>query len=210
MEDRRTLFDEWAEHYDASVDDESGFPFTGYRDALATTLSAINLTPGQSVLDVGCGTGNLSLLFALAGCSVTGVDFSPAMLERARQRVPGARFLALDLLGSWNPIAGQRFDVVASAYVFHEFDLEIRLSIIARLVEEHLKPGGRVVVADLSFTTRADMDATQAELKGIWDDEEFYWSAEEAVPAIRRRGFSVAYTPVPPFAGVYVIASACT
>jgi hypothetical protein len=37
MEDRRAFFDAWAADYDASVDDESGFPFTGYRDVLAMT-----------------------------------------------------------------------------------------------------------------------------------------------------------------------------
>jgi putative AdoMet-dependent methyltransferase len=208
MEDRRALFDEWAEHYDASVDDESGFPFTGYRDVLATTLSAADPAPGQSVLDVGCGTGNLSLLFALASCDVTGVDFSPAMLDLARQRVPDARFLKLDLLGSWETLAGRQFDVIASAYVLHEFTLENKLAIIARLVEEHLKPGGRLVVADISFPTHADMAAAQSDLEEIWDEGEFYWSAEEAIAAMHQRGLSVAHTPVPPFAGVYLITPA--
>jgi putative AdoMet-dependent methyltransferase len=194
MEDRRALFDLWAEHYDASVDDESGFPFTGYRDALAATLNAADPKPGQSVLDIGCGTGNLSLLFALAGCTVTGVDFSPAMLELARRRVPGAHLLELDLRGSWETIAGQQFDLIASAYVFHEFDLESKVATLARLVEEHLAPGGRVVVADISFTSRADTDAAEAELDGIWDEDEYYWCAEEAVTAMYQQGLAVAYT----------------
>lgn len=158
------------------------------------------------MLDLGCGTGNLSLLFALAGCEVAGVDFSPAMLDIARQRVAGGRFLVLDLLGSWEVIAGQQFDVIASAYVFHEFDLENKVATVARLVEQHLNPGGRMVVADISFATRSEMDAARAELEEIWDDDEFYWSAEEAVATMSRRGLSVAYLPVPPFAGVYVIA----
>jgi putative AdoMet-dependent methyltransferase len=205
MEDRRTLFDAWAAHYDAGVDDESGFPFTGYRDALTVTLNAADPSPGQAVLDVGCGTGNLSLLFALAGCTVTGVDFSPAMLDIAQQRVAGGRFLQLDLLGSWEPIAGRQFDVITSAYVFHEFDLENKVAILARLVEEHLSSGGHVVVADISFATQADLGAARAELTDIWDEEEFYWSAEDAITAMRQPGLAVAYTPVPPFAGVYVI-----
>lgn len=82
MEDRRALFDDWAEHYDASVDDESGFPFTGYRNVPATALIAVDPAPGQTVLNVGCGTGNLSLLFTLAGCAVTSADFSPTLVAR--------------------------------------------------------------------------------------------------------------------------------
>lgn len=205
MKDRRALFDDWAEHYDASVDDESGFPFTGYRDVLAMTLGAADPQPGQAVLDVGCGTGNLSLLFALAGCAVTGVDFSPTMVARARQRVPGGHFLELDLLSTWDALAGQRFDVIVSAYVFHEFDLETRLATLARLAADHLNPGGRVVVADISFTTQADMESTQAAWADIWDEDEYYWIAEDANTALHLRGLAVAYTAAPPFAGVYAI-----
>ena len=41
---------------------------------------------GASVLDVGCGTGTLSVLLAEHGCRVTGVDLSPRMVERARAK----------------------------------------------------------------------------------------------------------------------------
>lgn len=208
MADRRMLFDDWSAHYDASVDDAFGFPYTGYHDVLAAALREADPAPGQSVLDIGCGTGNLSLLFALAGCNVTGADFSPAMLDAARKRVPDARFKQLDLLGPWEVIAGQQCDVIASAYVLHEFDLEHKLAIISRLAAEHLKSGGRIVVADISFNTRADLVAAQSAWEDVWDDEEFYWTAKEAIASLSQRRYAVAYTPVPPFADVYVISPA--
>ena len=44
---------------------------------------------GCTVLDIGCGTGFLARNLAESGCRVTGIDFSPKMIERARQDLPG-------------------------------------------------------------------------------------------------------------------------
>jgi hypothetical protein len=95
--------------------------------------------------------------------------------------------------------------VIDSAYVFHEFALSIRLALIARMVEGHLKPGGRMIVADISFSTRTEMDRAQAEAAAAWDEAEFYWCAEDALTPMRGRGLSVEYTPVPPFADIYAV-----
>jgi ubiquinone/menaquinone biosynthesis C-methylase UbiE len=50
--------------------------------------SAITLSPGEKVLDVGAGTGVLTRLFAEWGCSVVGLDPSQGMLAEARKRLP--------------------------------------------------------------------------------------------------------------------------
>lgn len=56
-----------------------------------------NLPRGASVLDIGCGTGlPTARQLTEGGCTVTGVDISPAMLARARAGVPGARFVEMD------------------------------------------------------------------------------------------------------------------
>ncbi|HET9899285.1 MAG TPA: class I SAM-dependent methyltransferase [Streptosporangiaceae bacterium] len=55
------------------------------------------LRPGAKVLDIGCGTGLPSARqLADGGCEVTGIDISPAMLARAKDNVPKARFTELD------------------------------------------------------------------------------------------------------------------
>lgn len=72
----------------ATFDDE---PDHGLRDpairAAWRALLADQLPPAPlRILDVGCGTGSLSLILAEQGHTVTGVDFSPAMIEAARQK----------------------------------------------------------------------------------------------------------------------------
>jgi cyclopropane fatty-acyl-phospholipid synthase-like methyltransferase len=47
---------------------------------------AVDLRAGQQVLDVACGNGNAALAAARRFCQVTGVDYVPALLERARRR----------------------------------------------------------------------------------------------------------------------------
>lgn len=73
----------------------------------------------SDVLDVGCGTGSLSVLLAEAGHGVTGVDLSPRMVELAQEKVAAAglpgRFLVGDAAAP--PTGNQRFDVVLARHV---------------------------------------------------------------------------------------------
>ena len=55
---------------------------------------------GMAVLDVGCGTGSTLALYAQAGCSVFGIDRSPAMLEVARGKLGAGASLLLGDAGS--------------------------------------------------------------------------------------------------------------
>jgi len=107
--------------------------------------AAIGDVRGQSVLDLGCGTGRHTVWLVEAGASVTAVDFSEGMLAEARRK-PGmesVRFLAHDLHQPL-PLANDCFDLVVSALVLeHLRDLESFYAEIVRV----LKPGGRAVVS---------------------------------------------------------------
>ncbi|MGV9557987.1 class I SAM-dependent methyltransferase [Streptomyces sp. NPDC003401] len=72
--------------------------------------------PGD-LLDLGCGTGSLSLLAAERGHRVTGVDLSPAMIDRARAKLAGrdAVFLIGDAAAP--PVGEERFDTVLVRHV---------------------------------------------------------------------------------------------
>jgi ubiquinone/menaquinone biosynthesis C-methylase UbiE len=97
------------------------------------------------VLDVGCGTGELTLLAASRGLDTTGVDASPRAIGIARGKavdrgVPGVRFEVGDALDLG--FLGASFDTVLDSGVFHVFDDADR----ARFVESIrrvLVPGGR-------------------------------------------------------------------
>lgn len=117
--------------------------------------ASVALVPGAAeILDVGCGAGNqtLNLLRSFPGACCTLVDGSPAMLERARDRVgavaPGrVRLIEGDF--RFAPLPEESFDLVVSAAVLHHLrDEEDWKRSIAKL-HSVLKPGGVLLVSDL-------------------------------------------------------------
>lgn len=115
------------------------------------TLRAARLLPGDRVLDLGCGTGDLALAAARTA-SVTGVDVSHRMLLRAREKASaaGGGWPALELVrGSAFelPFADGRFDAAVSGFVLRNLDdLERALAELARV----LRPGGRLAMVDIT------------------------------------------------------------
>lgn len=100
-------------------------------------LTGIEVIPGQEVLDLCCGHGNAAAALHNAGARVTGLDFSPAMLARARNRVPEASFVEGDAANL--PFEDNRFDAVTCNVGFgHLPDPDRVLSEIGRV----LRPGG--------------------------------------------------------------------
>lgn len=100
-------------------------------------LSAAGATAGRRALDLCCGQGNVSKALVDRGCTVVGLDFSPAMLERARARVPEGRFLEGDAQDM--PLKNGYFDIVVSNFgVCHAADQPRVLAEIRRV----LRPGG--------------------------------------------------------------------
>ena len=79
-------------------------------------LDALAVAPGERLLDVGCGTGNLALAAAARGARATGVDPAAGLVDRARER-PGADAVAWAVMaGEELPVAENAFDVVASCF----------------------------------------------------------------------------------------------
>jgi SAM-dependent methyltransferase len=75
-------------------------------------LDAVGAQSSQNVLDLCCGQGNVAEFLAARGCKVVGADFSPAMLDFARSRVPEAIFIEAD--AQELPFRDDEFDVVVS------------------------------------------------------------------------------------------------
>jgi malonyl-CoA O-methyltransferase len=136
----RVGYDRWSEIYDEEANPLIGLEEPVVREALGDVA-------GLAVLDLGCGTGRHTLWMANAGASVTAIDFSEGMMERARAK-PGAekvRFLVHDLHQRL-PFADRSFDRVVSGLVLeHLHDMASFFSEAHRV----LKPGGRAVVSGM-------------------------------------------------------------
>jgi SAM-dependent methyltransferase len=101
------------------------------------------LAPGE-VLDAACGTGRYAAYLAARGHAVTGVDQSTDMLELARQKVPGGRFLPGDLTAL--PLDDASVDAAVCALALvHVADVRPAIAELARVV----RPGGRIVISDV-------------------------------------------------------------
>ncbi len=142
----------WRMTYDwdtaaAAFDDEPdhGLREPGVRAAWADRLRRWLPGPPADVLDLGCGTGSLSLLAAEQGHRVTGVDASPAMLGLARAKLAGhdAVFLLGDAAAP--PVGARRFDVVLVRHVLWTLPEPGR---VLRHWAGLLRPGGRFVLVE--------------------------------------------------------------
>ena len=100
---------------------------------------------GDRVLDACCGTGELALAARAAGGSVTGIDFSERMLERARRKAPELEWVRADLLEL--PFEDGSFDAATVGFGVRNLeDLEGGLRELQRV----LRPGGRLGVLEIT------------------------------------------------------------
>ena len=107
----------------------------------------------EAVLDVGCGTGTLALAIAESApaATVTGIDPSPEMVERAQGKAAKERrhltfqvAVVEDL-----PFGNESFDLVTSSLMWHHLTPELKQKAVAE-VRRVLKPGGRLLLMDFA------------------------------------------------------------
>lgn len=111
-----------------------------WRRRRALLLGAV--TPGERVLDLGCGAGRFVAALRDAGAEPVGVELAEAALERARRNVPGADLRRVAPDGSL-PLGHGEVDVVWCSEVLEHVPDTIALLTEVRRV---LKPGGRLLV----------------------------------------------------------------
>jgi SAM-dependent methyltransferase len=139
MADRELLrqtFDAVAERYDAA---RPGYPAATVDDLVELAGAG----PGGRVLEIGCGTGQLTVPMVERGLAVTAVELGPELAAVAQRKL-GDR--AEVVVGAFEevPLEPGAFDLVVAATAFHWIDPAVRLPRAAQL----LRPGGALAVID--------------------------------------------------------------
>jgi ubiquinone/menaquinone biosynthesis C-methylase UbiE len=137
------------QRYDRGIHMLSG----GAIERVYERIAALAAAPGKSVLDVGCGTGNVSLACAARGADVVGIDIDAGMLEVARAKAragdyPGqVELIELGAMEIEDRFEPESFDGVVSCLVFSELSGAEQDYVLAT-VRTRLRPGGVLVIAD--------------------------------------------------------------
>lgn len=137
----RTMFDRIAPRYDMMNRLISLGLDQGWR-RVALDLAAVG--PGDRVLDLACGTGDLSEAARARGAQVIGADFAREMLRGAHAREIDAAFTCAD--AARLPIASGSVDVVTCGFALRNF---VSLPEVFAEMARVLAPGGRIALIDV-------------------------------------------------------------
>ncbi len=143
----RAMFDRIAPEYDRM----NGLMTAGFdRRWRRAVLEIANVGPGDVVVDVACGTGDIGLLARDAGASVAAVDFSGPMLGVAAERGLAGKLSRADALSL--PVADGCTDAVTCGFALRNFvSIPPFIAEAARV----LKPGGRIVLLEVATPSNA-------------------------------------------------------
>jgi len=143
--------------------------------------------PGERILDLGCGAGQLTAKIAAAGAIVAGIDQSPEMIAQARANFPAIDFRIADATSF---TVDSPVDAVFSNAVLHW--VKVASAAINR-VHRALQPGGRFVLEmGGKGNTKALLGAVR-EVAGELELPWFYPTIAEYSALLERAGFEVRY-----------------
>jgi SAM-dependent methyltransferase len=124
--------------WDAATYDEK---FAFVSEEAAVIVSRLGARAGEQILDLGCGTGELTARLAATGAEVVGLDADGQMIDRARVRFPALRFIQADAEGDRWPAEVGICDAVFSNAALHWMQPAPVLAAVRKV----LRPGGRFV-----------------------------------------------------------------
>ena len=175
-------FNLWADGYDKSVgvsDEDNTYPFAGYKKILGSIYKTIMEKPNAIVLDIGFGTATLATKLYENGDVIFGQDFSSRMIELASEKMPGAHLYQGDFTqGLVEPLKQQSYDFIVATYSIHHLTDDQKILFIRELLER-LNDGGRILIGDVAFESRDELDECREKCGAQWDNDEIYCVANE-------------------------------
>ncbi|WP_172370615.1 class I SAM-dependent methyltransferase [Sporosarcina jiandibaonis] len=200
-------FDLWANEYDQTVqisEESNLYPFAGYKEILNTIFNEVMQTKQSKVLDIGFGTGVLTSKLYENGHQIDDIDFSGEMIAIAQSKMPQANLIEWDISnGLPEEILTNKYDAIVSTYALHHLTDEAKITFIQKLLLL-LNNDGQILIGDIAFQTRENLDKCRKESAGYWDDDEFYFVADEIYSAFGDVCTSEFY-PISHCGGVFII-----
>lgn len=136
----RTFFKRILPRYDLYV--------TPLRPLRRKIVALSQASRGTKVLDLACGTGEQSIAFAKAGCTVIGIDLSEAMLNKAKQKIEAAmdiEFICRD--ASSLPYEDATFDIATVSLGLHDMPKEMAVQVLEEM-KRVTKPKGTIIIVE--------------------------------------------------------------
>ena len=146
--------------------------------------------PGETALDVGCGTGTLALAMESrqGTVQVHGIDASPEMIDVAREKATkaGSQVDFQVALIEAIPFPDATFDLVTSSMMLHHLPDGLKRAGLAE-IRRVLKPGGRFMAMDFAAQSHSPL----GHLLSIFGHAHGESTIEKLTPMLRDAGFSV-------------------
>ncbi|HZJ24058.1 MAG TPA: methyltransferase domain-containing protein [Anaerolineales bacterium] len=158
LQESRQYWDDLASSFDDEPDHglRDSLVLEAWTELLKTWIPAANAT----ILDIGCGTGSLSVILARLGHTVTGIDLSPSMISLARTKAAAygleIEFHIMD--ASHAQFAEHQFDVILCRHLL--WALSEPEQVLQRWIKL-LKPGGRLILIEGYWRTGAGLHAEE-------------------------------------------------
>lgn len=202
------VFSGWASEYDSFVegkDDQYREVFRNYDQI----LDKIVASSGNSVMEFGIGTGNLTIKLLEAGKNIWGIEPSDEMRQLALEKLP-SDVLVKDGDMQDYPVPDFPVDTIVSSYVFHHLnDAEKKTAL--KDYASRLISGGKVVFADTLFASEEEKDAIIEESTALGYDElvedldrEYYPMLSTVYNALKEAGFThLSFTQMNAFVWIF-------
>jgi ubiquinone/menaquinone biosynthesis C-methylase UbiE len=127
----------------------------GMNRAYDALVAQAELAPGLRVLEIGCGTGNVTVRAkrVAPGTDMIGLDPDPLALARAQRKVRGMTGIRFERAYAQElPFADGEFDRALSSMMLHHLDEDVKAGALAE-VYRVLRPGGRLHIVDIGGHT---------------------------------------------------------